>query len=328
MAKKPTIFEPIGQGESFDDVVKNILTSGDILKENRVLKAIADSKDTPLIIGNIELECYVLEDETRVLSGGGMQKSLGFNKNTSGMALKNLLESKNISTLITNEIKEKFENRKEFIRIGSGGSVKKTYGYDATLLIDICDLLIEARNENILTNSQRKYAKVAEIIIRSVAKLGIIALIDEATGYQDMRARKSLQIILDRYLMKEFLSWSKQFPNEFFREIFRLRGWKYDPASIKRQGVIGIWINDIVYSRLAPGILEELKKLNPQNKVRNHQYLTEDIGHPKLAQHMYGLLGLMRISDNWEQFHARLQKAYPKMNEQFLLDIYDSDEDN
>lgn len=56
-------------------------------------------------------------------------------------------------------------------------------GYEATTLIEVCDALIQARNDDLLAPSQAFLAVQAEIIMRSAAKLGIIALVDAATGY-------------------------------------------------------------------------------------------------------------------------------------------------
>jgi hypothetical protein len=85
-----------------------------------------------------------------------------------------------------------------------------------------------------------------------------------------------------------------------------------------------LFIHDLVYERLAPGILDELQKLNPKNdrgrrKAAHHQWLTEDIGHPALAQHVYALIGFMRAAENWDNFHRMVQRAFPKKNTQMLL---------
>lgn len=94
--------------------------------------------------------------------------------------------------------------------------------------------------------------------------------------------------------------------------------------SVARPGVVGKYTNDIVYERLAPGILEELRSLNPKqddgNRVRrHHQFLTDDVGHPALAQHLHAVIGLMRASATWEQFKSMLDRAFPKKGTQLDL---------
>jgi hypothetical protein len=161
-----------------------------------------------------------------------------------------------------------------------------------------------------------------------LAEVGIIALVDEATGYQSTRDREALQAILDKYLRKEFAAWAKRFPDEFYREIFRLRGWDWNAMSVARPGVVGKYTNDIVYERLAPGILEELRQRNPvresgHRKAQHHRLLTDEIGHPALAQHLHAVIGLMRASATWEGFKSLLDRAFPKKGTQMALLLED-----
>jgi len=82
----------------------------------------------------------------------------------------------------------------------------------------------------------------------------------------------------------------------------------------------------LVYSRLAPGIPEELERLNPKDdkgnrKSKHHQWLTEDIGHPALAQHLYATIGFMRAASTWDQFYRMMQRAFPKLNSNMVLNF-------
>ena len=90
--------------------------------------------------------------------------------------------------------------------------------------------------------------------------IGIIGLVDEATGYQGIRAKRALATILEEFIAEELQPWTKTFPYEFYEEIFRLKGWP-GPDGVKRPSVIGHYTNDIVYARLAPGVLDELKQM-------------------------------------------------------------------
>ena len=85
-----------------------------------------------------------------------------------------------------------------------------------------------------MRDNQKHIADQAYLLMRSLAHTGIIALVDEATGYQKVRDREALQKILDRYIAKELAKWAKRFPDEFYEQMFRLKGWKYNPASSKR----------------------------------------------------------------------------------------------
>ena len=137
----------------------------------------------------------------------------------------------------------------------------QAYGYEATVLADLCEAVLEARKNNQLHHQQEHIAVQCEVLIRAFARVGIIALVDEATGYQRERAKDALAAILEAFVAKELQPYVKTFPPEFYENMFRLRGLQYPPerASYKPQ-YFGTLTNDVVYKRVAPGLLAELKK--------------------------------------------------------------------
>ncbi len=297
-------------------------------EETKVLRAEYGSDKTPLKLGNIEIPCYVLNDGTRVLSRNGMQKAIGY-EGTSGDWLTRFVKSKNIVKHIDQNIVAGLFEVIEFERFGAGGSVTNTYGYEATKLIDLCDTLITLNKAGLLTEKQVIYAEQAEIIIRSVAKVGIIALVDEATGYQYDRERDELQKILKAYISEELLKWQRIFPDTYYQEIFRLNGWNYTVDDIKkRPGVIGKWTNNIIYKQLPNGVLKELKTKTPKSQAGNytakfHQSLTLDTGHPHLNSQLNQVIALMRISDSWKEFLHHFNKMVNRKNGQLELKFED-----
>jgi len=289
-------------------------------------RSICGSPDSPLKIGNIDIPCYVLEHKgevKRVLSGRGMQTALALGQRH-GALLKGFLGKNNIKPYINKELAMELSNPIRFVRPGRGG--KLAVGYEATILVDLCDAVLDARDAGVLTVKQLVVAKQCEILTRAFAKVGIIALVDEATGYQEIRSRYALEQILDKFISKELRKWAKTFPDEFYEQMFKLRNWQYIPFSVKRPGVVGRYTNDLVYERLAPGILEELKRITPRDakgraKHRFFQRLTEDVGHPRLREHLTAVIALMKAASNWAQFYRMLQRALPKHMEQMPLDM-------
>lgn len=153
--------------------------------------------------------------------------------------------------------------------------------------------------------------------MRALARIGIIVLVDEATGYQGIRTNRALVEILEKNIAKELQEWTKTFPDEFYKEMCKLKNWPYDPKSIKRPSVIGRYTNDIVYERLAPQVLDELKARTPKTKgghrrYRYFQWLTGDIGHPKLREHISSVMALMRASSTWNGFMRLLNRVFAK----------------
>jgi hypothetical protein len=204
------------------------------------------------------------------------------------------------------------------------------HGINAELIPKICEIWLDAKKAGVLGPRQEQIADKADIVIRGLAHVGIIALVDEATGYQESRDKKALQAILDKYLRKELAAWAKTFPDDFYKEMFRLRGWQWRGMKINRPSVVGRYTNDIVYERLAPSILDELRQRNPRNekghrKHRHHQWLTEDVGHPALAQHLYAVIGFMRASTSWDGFHRLLQRAFPKRGNAIVMALKETE---
>lgn len=274
-----------------------------------------------LVIGDLTIECAVLPDGTRVLSQRGFGRALGRSfggKNWSAQAdtgagkLPFFLSPKSISPFISNDLLMLLRSPIEY-RTSAGGGV--AHGIPASALPMICDVWLKAREAGALrTESQLASAQKAEILVRGLAQVGVVALIDEATGYQEVRDRLALQEILDKYLRKELAAWAKRFPDEFYKQIFRLRDWKW--SHLRRPGVVAAYTKDIVYARLAPGILDELERKNPKNEkgnrpAKHHQWLSDEVGHPALERHISEVLLLMRISDSWDSFRLLLEKGFP-----------------
>lgn len=285
--------------------------------EEKILKSKYGSDKTPLHLGELEIPCYVLEDGTRVFSGRGIQKALGSNA-TSGVWLNKFVNNSEITPIISSfktgsvSVLDKLNNPIPFYRPTSGGSQSKTYGYEVTLLVDLCDAILKASETS--SHIDETIMKSANTIIRSVAKVGIVALVDEATGYQYEREKDELQKILKAYISEELLPWQKRFPDIFYKELFRLNGWDYTVNGIKkRPGIIGKWTNTFVYEELPNGVLEELKKKTPKSEAGNrtnryHQLLTIDVGEPNLEKQINKVITLFQVSDNMKQFCDNFKK--------------------
>ncbi|TAL13956.1 hypothetical protein EPN95_04685 [Patescibacteria group bacterium] len=207
----------------------------------------------------------------------------------------------------------------------------RAWGYKAELLPQVCEIYLKARDAGTLLESQKKFAKACDLLMRGLAHIGIIALVDEATGYQYDRARDELNKILQAYISKELLPWTKRFPDEFFMNIYRIRGWEFKPGNHKRPRLIGKLINKLIYEPLPPGVLNELRKRNPPTekgyrKYRHHQFLTRETGHPHLDKQIVEVITLMRVSDDRIVFERLFQKAFPKTGQQLALEYTESEE--
>jgi hypothetical protein len=272
----------------------------------------------------------VLDDEaeTRVLTQASFLEAIGRHRKANTRSdgeedMPPILQGKALKPFISKELLEK--SRPVKFRPSTGGVAS---GYRADLLPMVCEVYLQARDAKALPHNQLHVAKQAEIVMRALAHVGIIALVDEATGFQDVRARNALEQILETFISEELRKWAKTFPDEFYREIFRLRKWPYKPWLVKRPGVIGKWTNDLVYDRLAPGVLDELRNKNPKlptgfRRHRHFQWLTADVGDPRLREHLWATIALMKASNTWDQFMRAINRALPRYGQTIEMALDD-----
>jgi hypothetical protein len=272
-----------------------------------------------LKIGDAEIPCYVLENGERVLSTRGIMKSLGRSwrgKKYAGTQLPVFLEAINLKPFLPKELGPVL-NPKLF-RTDKGGVLAE--GYSAEILPVVCETYLAARDAiPNLPAAQKIVAKQCEILTRGFARLGIIALIDEVTGYQEVRAKDALTRILEEFIAKELQPYIPTFQDDYYKEIFRLRGLDFPQDTVKRPQYFGSLTNDIVYKRLAPGVLEELKSVTPRlvsgrHKNKLFQRLTANKGYPKLREHLGAVVTMMQLSDDWHDFMKKLDRLRPRLD--------------
>lgn len=290
-------------------------------------RAICGAPDRPLKIGNIEIPCYVLEGEKRVLVQRAIVSAMGMARGGSskggGDRLSHFVNQQRLKDFISNELREVTSEPLKFI--APNGSV--AHGYEAEFLAKLCFAVMDAERAGVLQEQQSHIGRQCRILIEGFSVVGINALVDEATGYQEVRERDALRKILERYIKDEWAKWTRRFPTEFYRQVFRLKDIPFPPNDgTQKPSYVGHWTNDIVYSRLAPGVLQKLKNLVPRSpsgsRVRKfHQHLTEDIGVPELQQHISNLIFLMKGCKSWEEFKERLDVAAPKFGDTMRLGI-------
>ena len=259
------------------------------------------SPDRPLRIGDAEIPCYVLDDGRRVLVQRGLQSGIGMS--TSGGTggahrLAQFLESLEAKGL---EIGDLAVRIRAPIVFQPEGFVKPAYGYEATILPDICDAVLDADERGLLVPQQAHFAAQCRILRKALSRVGIIALVDEATGYQGVRPQDALEQYLALIVRKELAAWVKKFPDEFYENIYKLHGWTWPGMGKNRYSVVAHYTRDLVYERMAPGLLEELEKKTPKNEKGQRtslmkDWLSADVGDPMLAQHLHSLIMFQRLA--------------------------------
>ena len=286
-----------------------------------------------LKLGDKELPCAVLDDNTRVITASAVFNA--FDRPRKGKSsedyradlMPSFINANNLQPYVSQELIEwtkliEYTDKKGRIRTG----------YNAYIIRELCKVYIDARKANALLKSQIRFADIAENILYALSSVGIIALVDEATGYQHDRERDELQKILKAYISEELLPWQKRFPDVYYKELFRLNGWDYSVKGIKqRPSVIGRWTNTLIYEQLPKGVLDELKKRTPVSEsgnrtARYHQYLTADTGEPNLTAQINQVVTVFQLSDNMAQMWAQFNRLKQRQQGQLFLP-FDFDDD-
>ncbi len=283
-------------------------------------------------LGDAEISCAVLPDGTRIITQATFLRALGRSRSPKAGTgvlstvdeLPFFLQAEALKPHISNELAS---STKPIFYYGKSGS--KGVGYDALMLPQVAEVYLKFRDACLKAGGQvpQRYERMisaADLLMRGLANVGIIALVDEATGYQRERATDALARILEAFIAKELRPWVRTFPDEFYEHLFRLRGLSFPCDTVSKPKYFGHLTNDIIYKRLAPGVLDELKEMTPRDKKGRHTHqlfrrLTADVGHPKLREHLASVITVMKLSDCYDDFLAKLDRTHPRYGDTMLL---------
>jgi hypothetical protein len=277
------------------------------------LKAVYGAADKPIRIADIEVPCYVLEDGRRVITANGMLDTLAMARGgamVKGMNRFELFVSRDrIKPYISSELHERIRSPIRF-KVGK----ITAYGFESDTLIELAEAVIQADNAGVLQKQQAAIAHQCRVITSSLSRLGLIALIDEATGYQTKRDKDELQQILTAYLLPEHRPWLQTIPAEFTNEIYRVYGWTRT-SNNRGPRYAGKLIRNLIYEKLPKPVLPALDQANPTNekyqrKHRHHQFLTEKQGLDHFRSQVITVMTLLRISKNKAEFNRHLESYF------------------
>lgn len=277
------------------------------------------------------MACVVLEDGRRVLGTVSFMQAIGRTGNLRNATETETEDGSSFKTppfLLADSLKpfvEKYLPDASATPIAyrsSRGTI--AYGYEASLLPVVCRIYLDARRAKVLNNRQKHVAEACEILLSALASVGIDALVDEATGFQYSRTRDALQRLLEQYVSRELARWERTFEPDFYRHLYRLKNWAFNPASSKRTPQVARLTVNLTYDRIHPDLLKELKQVRSEGHKPNsklHQWLTTGPsgGHPRLKQHLEGVVALMSVATSWDQFEEWVDRRYPQYNETMRL---------
>jgi hypothetical protein len=264
-----------------------------------------------LTFGTVELECHVLNNHMRVITQREVVRVL-----SDGRESGNLQRYLSRNPLTADDFD--LGPTIQFTVPGSPGLIAN--GFAATTLIEICEKYLEARAQGLLAKSQLKLATNSETVIRACAKVGIIALIDEATGFQKIRADRDLQLKLQAFIAEDLQEWARMFPEAFWLELARLEGIRYSPRS--RPLRWGKYVMMFVYDAIDRDIGKELRKKNPNPRfLKNHHQWLKKFGRDQVHDQITKVVTIMQLCEGMEEFRKKFAKIFKRNDGQLSFDF-------
>lgn len=270
-------------------------------------------------IGGLVIPCANLDNGERVISDRSLAETLGIRgggaywkrkkKGESGAMLPEYISAKYLQPFISDEAKARILDSITYKALNG----TKANAIRAKVLADICDIWIKAKQNGALTPEQELIADNAYILLMGFASIGINALIDEATGFQYDRPRHDLEDQLKQFMSDHLRQWVRTFPTDYFKHLCRLRGVELRP-DMKLPQYFGKLTNNLVYRRIAPGLLQKLKEKkrehgSPSNKL--FSWLSQDIGLRAILVHLGTVVALMKIHNDYDAFEKQLNTIAP-----------------
>ena len=257
--------------------------------------------------------CYVLSNGLRVIGRTSATEMLTGIKG--GGALEKYIDASSLKPFISREklLEEMVTFRLPEVE-GLGKAVK---GLRSDAFIELCQGFVSAMNAHLtnqakFTDRQLEMAAKASMFLSACAKVGLDALIDEATGYQYERAEDALQMKLRAYLTDEMRKWERTFPEELWIEFGRLTGWSHSVT--KRPKYWGKLVMELVYQYLDEDVAAWLK-VNapaPRHGQNYHQWLSAQYGLKKLVEHIWMLIGVAKSCNTMVELRDRMAELHGK----------------
>lgn len=267
-----------------------------------------------MTLGEVPIDVYVLDTGDRVIS---LRAALKVLTGIDGGVLADYIGVKALKPFINSELV--LEESVDFYIPGTQfrGRGITAEQFEAILTGYVKALYVDALS----TDRQKEIAKTCAVLSTAFLKVGIIAQIDEATGYQYERAEDALQVKLQAYIADELRAWEKTFPDELWEQFGRLTNWKGSLHS--RPKWWGHLVNELIYEALDPDVAKYLKnnKPKPFHGQNYHQWLSEDVGLKSLIPHIYKVIGMAQKCADMRELRDAVAARYGKKLVQLTMSL-------
>lgn len=282
-------------------------------------KALCTGEDT---FNGIKIIASILDNEerTHIFSERSLANVFGFKgggaywkrKKTDSAVLPEYLSSPLLKDFISSDLKEKLDSAVSYIATNG----KYSQGIEATVLPLICDVYYKASIKHKDNEGLKKAGETAYKIILAFSQYGVLKYVEQITGYrytdEDIIIAKQLK---EWGVSPTIVDWGKEFQTEFYRHIYRLKGWDFNPKTVKKPQVIGTYTNKYIYSYLPADVFSWIKENTPKSKAGNKtaryfQSLDDKKGKEIFRNQLVSVTTLLKISKSWADFENKMMELF------------------
>ncbi len=281
-------------------------------KEPSVVEPLAAQWQGQINLGGEPIDCYVLNNGKRVIHLRAVVKSIA------GADSGDLAKFIGVSSL--KSFIDKDLVLAELLEFSIPGTQFKGSGLGTEVYELILRGYVAALYEGApLTDRQREIAIKCAVISSGLVRLGLDALVDEATGYQYERAEDALQVKLRAFIADELRDWEKTFPDELWQEFGRLTSWK--GALHSRPKWWGKLVIELIYDTLDKDVAKYLKENKPPQGAHWHRQLTENVGARQLVSRCYEVIGMAKTCQSIRELRDKVAEHYGNRTVQLTLTL-------
>jgi hypothetical protein len=252
-------------------------------------------------IGPTDVACHVLSDGRRVVACSDLVQALG-GHGASASSGRRLARVPTVPEgLLTDRV----------IRFRVAGDTEFAEGYDVGLLIELAELVLVARTAGVLKKKQLPLATSAEAIVRHCAAVGVVQLVDNATGYDKVKTRQLLQLRIQSLIADEVEEWVSIVPAEFWAQLARIEGVRVVPDRPPIRWAS--YVLAFVYDAVEPDVGRELRRDGdgPRFSPDLHAWLRAT-GAKRLASRMRQTVVMMNSCTDLTEFQSTFAKVLHK----------------
>jgi len=226
------------------------------------------------------------------------------------------------------KISELIDQLKNPLEINIEGTIIPCFEH--TAITKFCKAVGEARRAHkIAGEAFLEYAESCERFLAAAADIGLVALIDEATGYIREKQKHEYRDLFRDFIREQMRDWEKEFPDEFFDGIYKIYNLRRESNKNHPQ-FFAKFIRKYVYHPLADShgvLLSMLDDKNPVigkgRKHKLHQFLDEKVGLTKLRAHVWKVVGILSSVNTKAGFQKGFRNAFPRAFDQMDLELDD-----